>query len=54
MAYFSGRYHVLEGMGEGAAETDTGKVAVILRREAGQKLKRHIVIYNDDGRVAQE
>ncbi len=49
LAYFSGRYHIMVGMNEGAAETDTGKVAVILRREVGQKFKRHIVIYNDDG-----
>jgi uncharacterized protein (TIGR02246 family) len=54
LAYFTGRYHILEGMSEGAAETDTGKVTVILRREVGQELKRHIVIYNDDGRAAQK
>ncbi len=52
LAYFTGRYHILEGMSEGAAETGTGKVAVILRREVGQKFKRHIVIYNDDGHAA--
>ena len=52
LAYFTGRYHVLEDLSAGAAVTDTGKVVVIFRREAGQGLKKHIVISNGDGPAA--